>query len=155
AFVSVTALQGAFSITDGDTGGTKDVGKDAGVLINGVAANVQGLHARVQTGVLDADLTLQSSFGTALGTSTFYVIGGGADFMISPTISLNGLASLGVKSVSTGSLGSNSNGFLSSLGSGQTNSVASGNFAEAQRIIREAQVQVSELRGRLGAFQKN
>ena len=75
--------------------------------------------------------------------------------MISPTISLNGLASLGIQAVSTSSLGKGSVGFLSSLGSGQTNSVASANYATAQRIVRLAQTQVSELRGRLGAFQKD
>jgi flagellin len=156
AFVSVTALQGTFSITDGDTGGgTKDYGVDASVLINGTTAHVDGLRARVQTSVLDADLRLTASFGTSLGTTTFHVVGGGADFMISPTVNLNGLASLGVKSVSTGSLGSGATGFLSSLGSGQDNAVATGNFFEAQRIIRDSQTQVAQLRGRLGAFQKN
>lgn len=155
AFVSVKALQGTFNVTGGDQGDDLDYGRDANVLINGVSASVKGLRARVQTSVLDAELSLTASFGTSLGSTTFYVVGGGADFMIAPTVSLNGLASLGIKSVSTSSLGSNAEGFLASLGSGQANSIDSGNYATAQRIIRQAATQVAQLRGRLGAFQKN
>lgn len=154
-FVSVVALEGTFTVTGGDAGSTKDYGQDATVQVNGVSAVTDGLSARLQTSMLAVELELSSTFGTTLGSSTFYVTGGGADFMISPTISLNGLASLGITAVSTSSLGKGSVGYISSLGSGQTNSIDSGNFAVAQRIIREAQTQVAELRGRLGAFQKD
>ncbi len=155
AFVSVQAVEGTFTVTGGDAGSYKDYGEDATVHINGVTAISDGLSARLQTAMLSVELELSETFGTTPGTTTFEVTGGGADFMISPTISLNGLASLGIQAVSTSSLGKGSVGFLSSLGSGQTNSVASGNYATAQRILRLAQTQVSELRGRLGAFQKD
>jgi flagellin len=154
-FVSVKALAGAFTVTGGDTGADTDKGRDATVLINGTTATTDGLQARLQTSVLNVKLDLKAAFGTTLGTSTFYVTGGGADFMITPTLSLNGLESIGMQAVSTSSLGSDALGFVSTLGSGQTNSLSSGNFSTAQRILREAQVQVAELRGRLGAFQKN
>jgi len=154
-FVNVQTLAGTFAVTGGDAGTNKDYGADATVQINGVSAVTDGLNAKLQTSTLSVDLDLSTAFGTAVGTSTFYVTGGGADFMISPTISLNGLASLGVGAVSTSRLGRGTVGFLSSLGSGQTNAVDSGNFSTAQRIIRESQTQVSELRGRLGAFQKD
>ena len=154
-FVNVQTLAGTFAVTGGDAGSTKDYGADATVQINGVSAVTDGLNAKLQTSTLSVDLDLSAAFGTAVGQSEFYVTGGGADFMISPTISLNGLASLGVGAVSTSRLGRGTVGFMSSLGSGQTNSVDSGNFSTAQRIIREGQTQVSELRGRLGAFQKD
>jgi len=154
-FVSVQALEGTFDVIGGDAGSTKDYGQDATVQVNGVTAITDGLSARLQTSTLSVELELTSTFGTTPGTSTFYVTGGGADFMIAPTVSLSGMASLGIKAVSTSTLGKGSVGFLSSLGSGQTNSIASGNFAAAQRIVRIAQTQVSELRGRLGAFQKD
>jgi flagellin len=65
------------------------------------------------------------------------------------------MASVGVQSITTSTLGDGLVGYLQSLGSGQTNSVKSGNFSTAQNIVRAAQTQVSELRGRLGAFQKD
>jgi len=154
-FVSVVAVEGTFTVTGGDAGSTMDYGQDATVHVNGVTAITDGLRARLQTATLALDVELSETFGTTPGTSTFYVTGGGADFMISPRVSLTGLASLGIKAVSTSSLGRGSVGYLSSLASGQTNSLASGNFATAQRIVRAAQTVVSELRGRLGAFQKD
>jgi flagellin len=155
SFVSVQAVEGTFTVTGGDAGSFKDYGEDATVHINGVTAISDGLSARLQTAVLSVELELSETFGTTPGTTTFEVTGGGADFMISPTVSLNGMASLGIKALSTSSLGRGSVGFISSLGSGQTNSIASGNYATAQRILRLGQQQVAELRGRLGAFQKN
>jgi flagellin len=154
-FVQVKALIGTFAVPGGDAGDDKDFGRDASVLINGVQANVDGLRARLNSTVLSVDMTLTGAFGTAPGQTTFDVTGGGADFMISPTISLNGQASLGVRAVSVGNLGSTSVGYINSLGSGQSNSIDSRNYATAQRIIRLAQTQVAQLRGRLGAFQKD
>lgn len=154
-FVSVEALAGTFAVTGGDAGSNKDLGQDATVLVNGITAVTDGLSARLQTSTLSVQIELTESFGTALGSDSFEITGGGADFAIAPTVSLSGLASLGVQAVSDGSLGQTSMGFLASLRSGQSNSVESGNFATAQRIIRLANTQVAELRGRLGAFQKD
>jgi flagellin len=56
--------------------------------------------------------------------------------------------------VSTGSLGSNSLGYLSTIGSGGANSLTSDNLVTSQKIVDKAIKQVSQLRGRLGAFQK-
>lgn len=154
-FVTIKALQGSFTVQGGDTGSDTDYGRDATVRVNGVNASVKGLTAKIQTSTLAGEFVLDSTFGTTLGSSTFVVKGGGADFSISPSVDLNGLASIGIQAVTTSRLGGSSVGFLSSLGSGQTNSLDSGNFFTAQRIIREASTKVAELRGRLGAFQKN
>ncbi len=155
AFVSVEALSGTFAVSGGSSA-TRDVGVDAGVTINGVSAITDGLQASLRTASLSVDLTLSSTFGTQTANSkTFHISGGGADFSIAPTLGLNATASLGIQSVSTGSLGNADLGFLSSLGSGQTNQLSSGNYESAQRVIREANSQVSSLRGRLGSFQKD
>ncbi len=153
-FVSVQALQGTFTVTGGDSGDT-DFGQDAGVSVNGVTASVDGLRVTAQTSTLGLSLNLTAAFGTTLGSDTFHITGGGADFMISPTVGFNGLASIGIQSVGSGSLGTSDFGFLSSLRSGGTNALNSGNYSTAQEIIRESQTQVSRLRGRLGAFQRN
>ncbi len=156
AFVTVETLQGtALTVTGGDST-TGDHGVDVGMTINGAQAVTNGLEGSLHSAVLDLELTVDDSFAqqTAL-SKTFYVTGGGADFSIAPTLGLNATASLGIKNVSTGSLGKGGVGFLSSLMSGQANDMASGNFAVAQRIIRESNEQVSKLRGRLGAFSKN
>lgn len=153
-FVTVQALQGTFNVTGGSNGNT-DFGRDAGVLVNGVAASVDGLHVEAQSSVLSLELNLTSTFGTTIGSDEFYVTGGGADFMISPSVDFNGLAAIGITSVGAGSLGSGRVGFLATLRSGESNALSTGNYQTAQEIIREAQTQVSRLRGRLGAFQRN
>jgi flagellin len=153
-FVSVEAIQGTFTVTGGDDP-TYDSGVDAVVLINGALANTNGLNAKLQTSTLAVELDLSATFGTTLGSDTFDVTGGGALFQISPTIELSGQANLGVRAVNASSLGSNKDGFLATLGSGQANALVNDNFASAQRILRQSQTQIAELRGRLGAFQKN
>lgn len=153
-FVSVRALAGTFNVTGGDAGNT-DYGQDVGVLINGVRASADGLKVESQTSTLAVSLTLDATFATTLGTDSFHITGGGADFAIAPKLSFAGLASIGIPNVSVSSLGSNTSGFLSTLRSGENNSLDSGNYFDAQRIIRESQTQVSRLRGRLGAFQRN
>ncbi len=155
AFVSVQAVSGTFTVTGGDTP-TMDRGRNVAAKINGVQAVANGLDLSVRTTAFSADMTLTAAFGTTVGrTKTFYVTGGGADFSIAPTLGINSLASLGIQSVSTGTLGKSTVGFLQSIGTGQVNQLSSGNFETAQRVLREAASQVSAMRGRLGAFQKN
>ncbi len=163
-FVTVKVLQDtgagfAASLDAGDQGDGKDEGQDATVSINGISAVTDGLRASMRSQALSVDIDLMAAFGTRDGslnsTQSFDITGGGANFMISPTVSLSGMASLGIQAVDTGSLGDSSVGALSSLATGQTNSLTSKNFADAQIIIRAGQDYVAQLRGRLGAFQKN
>ncbi len=134
----------------------RDTGVDGTILINGQAAIVDGLNASVRTSSLDAELILSSSFGTTDGGETgFSINGGGAKFNIAQEVGLNGQATIGIKGVGTGSLGNSSVGFISSLAQGETNDLSSKNFTTAQRVVRAAINQVSTLRGRLGAFQRN
>jgi flagellin len=155
AFVSVSVSSGAFGVTGGDVSAAHDKGRDAGVRVNGQVAAVKGLSASIRTDGLDLALDLSTSFGTAVGSTTFYVTGGGADFAISTTLTLAGRASLGVGAVTTANLGDAANGYLSSLATGQANDMDSGNYAKAQAIVRAANDQVAAMRGRLGAFEKN
>jgi flagellin len=149
----------ATALQNGDGGDGKDFGRDATVMINGNSAVADGLRASMRSSVLSLDVDLTRDFGTladpANPSTTFSVLGGGADFMISPTVNLAGVAALGIPSVTTSNLGSTNTGFLSSLATGKVNALNSGNYQQAQEIVREAQQQVSFLRGRLGGFQKN
>ncbi len=150
-FVSVETISGTMAISGG-TDGT-DYGADAEVMINGQQATTKGLVASINTDTLSLEITMSESFGTALGTHTFGITGGGANFSLAADV-LTGRASIGIQSIATGSLGDVTNGYLSSLASGQTNSLSSDNLGTAQRIVKNAIKQVASLRGRLGAFQR-
>jgi flagellin len=128
------------------------------MTVNGAQATVSGREVSVRSGALSLDLTLGAAFArmsAGATTASFEITGGGAKFAISPTLGLVGLETIGLKAVTTGSLGNGMIGYLSSLGRGQTNDLDSKSFAAAQRIIRKAIDQVSSLRGRIGAFQKD
>lgn len=161
AFVSVDSIGSETFVTyDPSAGGPgsgneKDSGVDASVKINGQDATVEGLQARMKNNSLDLELLLSPTFGTQLGTSTFGITGGGATFQLSPTVNIQGQVSLGIASVSTGTLGNNDIGYLSSIRSGGANSLADEQAVNAERIVDRSIAQISVLRGRLGAFQKN
>ena len=149
-FVSVSAISGTF--VNG-----KDTGQDAQVNINGTKAEVDGLTASVRSENLDVKLDLDATFGTTvdpLGTS-FAVTGGGAKFQLGSQVNRQGQINIGIGAVSTSGLGNGVVGYLSSLGSGGANSLVSGNTIQSQKIITAAIRQVADLRGRLGALQKD
>jgi flagellin len=135
----------------------KQSGRDATVLINGTQATTDGLTARVSTDGFDVSITLDggSSLNGVNQASTFFITGGGADFNLAPKVNLAGKVSLGIETVTTGNLGSDIDGFLSDLKSGGAANVRNGDLSQAQSVIEGAIKQISSLRGRLGAFQKN
>jgi flagellin len=139
----------------------KDKGRDAIVTINGQQATANGLEARVVTGGFDVFVdidglsNLNTNTGSGTNNTSFTITGGGANFNLSPNVNLAGKVSLGIETVTTGNLGKAGTGFLSSLAAGATNNVVNGDLTTAQKVIDEAIKQVSSLRGRLGAFQKN
>jgi len=152
-FVTVSVLTGSTTLT---LNTTSDYGTNGTVLVNGTQATADGLDVSVRTTNLSADLTLAAAFATQTANdSTFEITGGGARFAISPEIGLVGQAAIGIQAVTTSSLGTSTNGYLNTLGSGSTNDLSSTNFATAQRIIKAAQDQVSSMRGRIGSFQKD
>jgi len=149
-FVSFTTLAGTFA-------NGKDTGQDAQVNVNGAKAEVDGLTASVRSDNLDIKLDLNATFATtpaATGTA-FQITGGGAKFQLGSQVNRQGQVNVGVGSVATTHLGNQIDGFLSTLASGGANSLVSGNTIQAQRIITDAIRQVADIRGRLGAFQKD
>lgn len=147
-FVSVKALSGTFT-----TDVQKDDGQDADVLVNGAAATVDGLDVSFRAGTLDAEFRLVDDFNIP-GSSTFQITGGGASFSLGSKVREADKISLGIGAVTTGSLGTKSTGYLDSLKSGGDNAINGDNLNDAQKIVDSAIKQVSQLRGRLGAFQK-
>ncbi len=148
-FVSLRTITGTFA--DGE-----DYGKDAEVSINGNRAEVDGLTASVRTNNLDAELTLSAAFATqTVDDSEFQITGGGAKFQLGSEVNRQGQVHVGIGSMSTSTLGDSVVGRLSELGSGGDYSLVSGNTIQAQKILNTAIRQVANLRGRLGAFQKN
>ena len=147
-YVSLSTIAGSFAPT-----AAQDYGRDAKVTINGAAAQAVGLNATYRSSNLDIELDLKAAFNVP-GNTSFYITGGGAKFSLGPKVTEADKASIGLQSIAAGSLGDNISGFLSTLGSGATNSLSSGNLTTSQKIIDRAIKQVSQLRGRLGAFQK-
>ena len=150
-FVSVQSISGTFSVTGGTSG--KAFGADAKVNVNGAQATAHGTDVTYRDSNVDLSFTLSAGLNNGK-TKTFGITGGGATFSLGTKVQDSLKVSLGIQSVSTGSLGNSIIGFLSTLASGGTNSLSSGNLATAQQILDKATNQVSSLRGRLGAFQK-
>ncbi len=148
AFVSVKTVAGPFTAS-----ATKDFGRDATVTVNGAAAQADGLDIAYRSSDLDVQFSLDKT-NNKTGSGEFEITGGGATFALGSKVTETDKASLGIQSVSTGSLGTSSLGYLSTLGSGGANSLSSDDLVTAQNIVDTAVKQVSELRGRLGAFQK-
>ena len=149
-FVTINVVSG----TSFSPSATTDAGRDATVKINGASASAKGLSVSYRSSSLDIEFDIKAAQNTNAGATSFFVSGGGADFALGSKVTETDKASIGIKSVSTGSLGDSTDGFLSSLGSGGVNSLSSDNMVKAQRIIDRSIKQVSQLRGRLGAFQK-
>ncbi|MDB5301100.1 MAG: flagellin [Phycisphaerales bacterium] len=150
-YVSVAAISGTFGITGGTSG--KATGKDAKVQVNGASAQADGVNITYRDNNLDVNFTLSAALNNGK-QKTFGITGGGANFALGSTVTETDKASIGIQSVSSGSLGDASLGFLSTLQSGGANALGSASLVTAQKIVNEAITQVSSLRGRLGAFQK-
>lgn len=139
------------------TSDLKGNGRNATVLINGTQATTNGLTARVSSDGFDVSISLvgSSALNVNGAASTFFITGGGANFNLAPKVSMAGKVSLGIETVTTGNLGDAIEGFLSDIKSGGVANVQNGDLSRAQSIVEGAIKQVSSLRGRLGAFQKN
>jgi flagellin len=87
--------------------------------------------------------------------NAFTITGGGAEFQLSSKVDTAGKVSIGIQNVEARKLGNSALGYLSSLAAGRANNVVDGDINAGFKIVDEAIRQVSGLRGRLGAFQKN
>jgi flagellin len=149
--------------------GVRDAGKDVLATINGVAATTRGRTARINTDFLDVELTFNASTATRASTlgnnRAFYITGGGAEFQLAGRVNIAGKVALGIQDISARKLGgqeldpkntgSTAFYYLNDLASGKNLNVVDGNLSDAQKVVSESIRQISSLRGRLGAFQKN
>ena len=140
----------------------KDTGANVGAIINGVTARGNGLIASVSRDALDLSITLDADDTVAgahaqeLGSFTaLEVESGGATFNLGPEVNIGNQVRLGVANIAARNLGSQTLGFVDELGAGQTFNIITGNLDTAQKIVTAAIDEVSNLRGRIGAFQAN
>lgn len=159
AFGTGGASLGAFNSTAA-TNGIRDVGQDIGATINGIVATTSGKTAKIDTDFLNLSISLGTSTSQTLGEvgsgRTFAIAGGGATFQLGGNVDIQSKVTLGVSEVAIRKLGSNAaGGFLDDLGSGKSFNVVDGDLSSAQKVVADAIEQVSTLRGRLGAFQRN
>lgn len=150
------------AITAGDLiVSNRDSGRDVVALVNGSLATGNGLKISLpSSNALAVDLVLQRSFATTPSQSTtFSITGGGALYQLGGSINPNQQINVGLPSVAASRLGGTLvNGqlvFLSSVRSGGNNDLASGNFANASSVIDNAIDEISVIRGRLGALERN
>ena len=159
AFVSVREItNGSFFQTYDQPGGlaiNRDTGEDVLALINGNLALGDGLDISFKTSTLNLKMTLTSMASTTLATHTFTITGGGALYQVGPEITPSQQVGFGIQSVSSSRLGTQKLGFLNTIASGGTNSLTNSNAATAALIIEKSIDQISILRGRLGAFERN
>ena len=153
AFFSLQRAQGGQTVD-------RDEGRDVAAVVNGTIAVGNGLEVQLNTPALGMQLTLSPAYAQTLGVErTFEITGGGAVFQLGPRITFGQQVGVGVQSVSESRLGGTMidgvRYFLESIKSGQANSLIGGSAEEAARILDAAIDEVSILRGRLGAFERN
>ena len=134
----------------------RDEGQDIEATINGVRATTNGATASIASDFLDVSIDLTDAGAQTLGSiAAGTITGGGANFNLGPNVDIGNQVSLGIQSVASRNLGNETDGFLSGLASGGDQNVTDGDLTEAQTIVNAAINQVSEQRGRLGAFTRN
>lgn len=154
SFVSVTAQNGPFATVDQNGNSkTRVTGADAQATINGQQVVGNGLELKLNTSSLNLDMTLSDTFG--VGKTSFAITGGGAKFQLGPQVASSQQVSLGIQSVAADKLGSGTFGYLSDIVTGGSASLVAGKTQSASQIVQQAISQVSDLRGRLGAFEKD
>lgn len=155
-FISIRTLNeqngGSFETYDANGNAiARANGTDVVARINGIAALGQGLRASINTAALD--LTFDVSELLSDGDSvSFGISGGGANFQLGPDVVSNQQARLGLQGVNAATLGGLS-GTLFELRSGGSKALAT-DATGAAKVIDEVITQVTQLRGRLGAFQR-
>jgi len=143
----------------------RDTGVDVQALINGSLANGNGLEVSISSPTLSVELLLDEGFATdpTITPSVFDITGGGALFQLGQDINALQQTNIGITSTAASFLGGSLvNGavqYLSSLQDGQANSLRSSaarkDFTGASEILDKSIDEVSVLRGRLGAFERN
>jgi flagellin len=160
-FVSVTSSNSTALSTTNLAGVTNSTtyGRNATLTINGSSVQSDGLDVNVVTANLQASFTLNAAVNTNGTSKTFGITGGGATFSLGAQVKTANEASIGLGNINTGSIGklvSNGKQYtLADLGTGKAAAVNTGDTSLSQNIVNKAIEDVSNLRGRLGAFQSN
>ena len=151
----------------GATNPLRDTGEDVGALVNGIQARGIGNKLTVNSDTLSLEATLSANVTQSLGNASLFTItGGGASFNLGPSVDLTNQVRLGIPTVQTSKLGvrniedpdnagSQIRVSLKDLGSGRALNVVDGDLLNGQKVVDDTIKQISTLRGRLGAFQKN
>ncbi len=154
------------TFTGAAANGLTDEGQDVAATINGIVAVGDGARASINTDFLnvEVDLSVSTTTGTANAQTpgkvdAFTITGGGADFQLAGQVDIAGKVSLGIGNVATRALGEvrdDTNAFaLSDLAGGQALNLSDGDLSVASKVVGESIEEISSLRGRLGAFQRN
>lgn len=164
-FVSVRKIGSGgdfFGVYDAQNGNAtqRDEGRDVVAIINGALATGEGLSVSLNTPALSVELLLSQDYSQVTGTpKTFHITGGGATFQLGPSINATQQVGFGIHSVAASRLGGVTlNGvrhFLDSLKTGNANAIVTGGAGAASKVLEQAITDVSVLRGRLGAFERN
>ncbi len=159
-FVAVNVLSGTFETTTDDniTKSSRDEGADLEASINGQVAQTSGLKARIKTFSLDAELTFNEDNNVQGRRAVVTITGGGSLFQIGQEVSAAGQIGIGIDAVNTARLGGVA-GKLYELGTGAGKSLLDVGpdvpGSQLVDIVEQSINEVSTLRGRLGAVQKN
>ena len=162
AIVEINALEGSFGAVTADaptTDATRDEGKDIEASVNGQKARGRGLEIAAKTSQFDVAFTVEEESNKTDETATVSITGGGATFQIGQDVSISGQIGIGIDAVNTARLGG-TEGKLYELTSGGGKSLADvaggdASGADVVSILDSAINEVSSLRGRIGAVQKN
>ncbi len=150
AFVAVEVIsEGTGGSFGSGLSANRDEGVDIAATVNGVQANGRANTLSINTSSLDLSVKVTDGSSTDF---SFTIQGGGAIFQLGPDVVSAQQARIGIKSVNTGSLGGAS-GRLYQLRSGQTAALDTDTTTGAS-IVDQALNRVTQIRGRLGAFQR-
>lgn len=139
----------------------RDEGRDVQAIVNGNLGSGRGLKLSIQNSTsLSLELLLDTAFATTNGSATsFYITGGGALYQLGGEINSSQQMNVGIQSVAASRLGGTlidgELHFLADLKSGGRLDLRSRKFADASAILEAAIDEISVLRGRLGALERN
>ena len=150
AFVAVEVItEGGGGTFESLLSASRTTGTNIAATVNGFTANGDGNTLSINTSALDLSVTVTNGSSTDIN---FNITGGGALFQLGPDVVSNQQARIGIQNVNTAALGGVS-GRLFELGSGGAKTLAA-DANGAANIIEQVITKVTELRGRLGAFQR-
>lgn len=135
------------------------IGRDVTAIVNGAVATGKGLKVSLNAPTLSIELVLSEALGTSTSNTSFDLTGGGVNFQLGPSINATQQVGYGIQSVAASRLGGTTidgvRYYLDSLRSGQANAISDGQSQNAAEILDNAITEISVVRGRLGAFERN